>query len=310
MLPINTENTSEIQTKTQGITIKERLDTLKILGIHFHENLKTANKMKWNITLEKMQKHIQKLSSRILSVNGKTTLINTLILSKTSYLSNIFPLDIETITKINEKIFKYLWNNKISEPIARKTIHLNKKLGGLNLIESEAHKYAMRIKHLLSLKQKHKPPPWKCLATYWLSIDIHKYSKEYQFLMSNNRSKTLATEKPFYYHDLIKYIKNYNYDITKTRNETKTIYQKVIQEGSKHHTIAGETQWKNKITNINFQKIWKNTFTSYAPPPSKDLHYRLLHSPLNAAITCTNVQKTLIQTANIADSSKIIYTYS
>ena len=70
---------------------------------------------------------------------------------------------------------------------------------------------------------------------------------------------------------------NYNYDITKIRNETKTIYQKIIQEGSKHHTVAGETQWKNKITNINFQKIWKNTFTSNAPPPSKDLHYRLLH---------------------------------
>ena len=125
-----------------------------------------------------------------------------------------------------KKFLNIFGATKISEPIARKTIHLNKKLGGLNLIETETHNYAMRIKHLLSLKQKRKPPPWKCLATYWLSIDIHKYSKEYQFLMSNNRSTTLATEKPFYYNDLIQYIKNYNYDITKTRNETKTIYKK------------------------------------------------------------------------------------
>ena len=42
-------------------------------------------------------------------------------------------------SKINEKILKYLWNNKISKPIPRKTIHLNRNCDGLNLIESEAH---------------------------------------------------------------------------------------------------------------------------------------------------------------------------
>ena len=31
--------------------------------------------------------------------------------------------------------------------MGRKTIHLKQKLGELNLIESEAHNYAMRIKH-------------------------------------------------------------------------------------------------------------------------------------------------------------------
>ena len=98
-----------------------------------------------------MENHIRKLSSRILSLYGKTKIINTLILSKTSYLSNIFPIDAETTNKIHEKIFKYLWNNKSSELIARKTIFLKKQLGGLNLIESEAHNYAMRITHLLLL---------------------------------------------------------------------------------------------------------------------------------------------------------------
>ena len=78
-------------------------------------------------------------------------------------------------------MFKYFWKNKISEPIARKTIYLKKKLEGVNLIEPETHNYTIRIKHLLTLKQKHKPPPWKSLANYWLTIDIHNYSKEYHF---------------------------------------------------------------------------------------------------------------------------------
>ena len=60
-----------------------------------------------------MEKHINKLSPRILTLYGKTILINTLILSKASYLSNAFPVDAEIAHKINNKIFKYLWNNKV-----------------------------------------------------------------------------------------------------------------------------------------------------------------------------------------------------
>ena len=66
--------------------------------------------------------------------------------------------------------------------------------------------------------------------------------------MKNNRTKTISGRKLFYYHDIINYIKNHNKNITKTIEiETKTIYQKVMQEESKQHTIAGEIQWK-KIT--------------------------------------------------------------
>ena len=96
----------------------------------------------------------------------------------------------ETPFRIHQKISKYLWNNQKSEPITRKTTFFKKKLGGLNLIEPETHNFAMRIKHLLTLKQNHNLPPGKSLATYWLTIDIHNYSKEFQFLMNNNTTKT------------------------------------------------------------------------------------------------------------------------
>ena len=98
-----------------------------------------------------MEKHINKLPPRILSLYSKTILINTLRLSKASYLSNVFPMNTETAHKRNKKTFKYLWNNKATKPIARKTINLKQKLSELNLIEPEAHNYPMRIKHLLTL---------------------------------------------------------------------------------------------------------------------------------------------------------------
>ena len=55
-----------------------------------------------------MEHHINKLSPRILSLYGETILINALILSKTSYLSNLFPVDAKITHKIQNKVLKYL----------------------------------------------------------------------------------------------------------------------------------------------------------------------------------------------------------
>ena len=129
----------------------------------------------------------------------------------------------------------------------------------------------MRIKHLLTLNQKENPPSWKNLATYWLSIDIQNYSKEYKFLMNNNRIKNVTRNKPFYYKDMVNYIKNQNKNISKIKPQTKIIYQNIIQEGVKQHKIAGEIQWKNHMPNINFEKIWEKTYKSYGQAFIKDI---------------------------------------
>ena len=128
------------------------------------------------------------------------------------------------------------------------------------MIEPEAHNYSMRIKHLLTIKQK-LPPSWKNLVTCWLTIDIHNYSKEYKFLMENSRTKMLNGKNPYYYYnDIISYIKNHNENIPKLKPVTKIIYQKMIGEGIKQHTITGEIQWKKQIPNINLEKILKNIY--------------------------------------------------
>ena len=57
----------------------------------------------------------------------------------------------------------------------------------------------------------------------------------------------------------------------------KTIYHKIIQEGSTTYTITGKTQWKKLVPNIQFQNKCKNTYNSYRQPFQKELHYRLLH---------------------------------
>ena len=140
-----------------------------------------------------MENHISKITTRTLSLSGKAIIINTLILSKITFLSNVFPIPVpipeETLTEIHTILFNYLWQNKKPEPIARKTLFLPKKKGGLNIKETEAHNYSMRIKHLLTLKQKeHK---WMQLAIYWLAKEIYNYNRNYHHLKNNSILKAI-----------------------------------------------------------------------------------------------------------------------
>lgn len=67
------------------------------------------------------------MSTRQLSLYGKAILINALILAKTTFLSNVFPVLETIIKKIHKNIFQHQWQNKVSEPIARETLFLPKK---------------------------------------------------------------------------------------------------------------------------------------------------------------------------------------
>ena len=79
-MPINTDDTKQIQKITPPITIKEQFQTTKILGIYFKKNLKNISLTNWDNIIEKMEKHINILSPRTLSLYRKTILINTLML--------------------------------------------------------------------------------------------------------------------------------------------------------------------------------------------------------------------------------------
>ena len=92
ILPINTDQIQYLKQNVNNITILEQHKNIKILGIFFSENMKEMIETNWEHTLQKMENHIRKLTPRNLSLYGKTILINTLILAKTTFLSNILPI--------------------------------------------------------------------------------------------------------------------------------------------------------------------------------------------------------------------------
>ena len=67
----------------------------------------------------------------------------------------------------------------------------------------------MRIKSLLT--QRENQSPWMHIAIYWLGKDVYNYNKEFYHL-KNNIMKTNKMA-PFYYRDLVYYIKTQNQNI-------------------------------------------------------------------------------------------------
>ena len=96
----------DLDKKITNIKIK---GAIKILGIYFTDNLTITSTFNWNNCLQKIEKQIQQLSRRHLSLRGKAMLLNTLILSKVAFLSNVFPITNQIQQQLQSHIFKHLW---------------------------------------------------------------------------------------------------------------------------------------------------------------------------------------------------------
>ena len=165
-------------------------------------------------------------------------LLNTVILSKATFLSNIFPIPDQVLKQIETKILKHILQFSKKDPRARKTIFLPKTQGGVGQIEPKNHRAAMRIKHFLIIKEEHNQENWILLARYFLSTKLYKLHKDFRYFISNNTLKTDQPEISFYFEDIITFIKKH-YSILNTKKNSRIIYREIIKsEYNKYNIIA------------------------------------------------------------------------
>ena len=110
---------------------------------------------------------------------------------------------------------------------------------------------------------------------------------------------------PFYYRDLIHYIKTHNLNIPNLQNKTKIIYKSILEKGSENHNVFGEKKWKDEIQNLDFQKIWKNTYFSYTQPYAKDLLYKFLRYATKTNSYVFNISRDKTGLTSICDHCHI-----
>ena len=237
----------------QNVKINDSQEFVKILGIYFTKDLRTTGIYNWNICLTQIEKQTQQLSRRHLSLRGKAILLNSLILSKVTFLSKVFPIPATLQQKIESIIFKHIWQFHKTELIARKTLFFPKHHGGIGLIHTQHHSLAMRLKHFLKLKEKTNQETWIILTRYDLASILYRLHKNFKYMISNN---TIKTEKPdiyFCYEDIITYLRKQNAIFELPKNSQK-IYQQIIQNEYKRYIKIGQSHWNQ----YSPQTPWKD----------------------------------------------------
>ena len=91
------------------------------------------------------------------------------------------------------------------------------------------------------------------ISIYWLGKDIYNYHKDFHHLKRNNIIKTYKIP-PFYYRDLIYYIKTKNPSIPTLQNKTKIICKIILEKGSQITTYSGKENGKIKYQTLILTK--------------------------------------------------------
>ena len=227
MTPLANAKICNVDKKIQNIHINNPKNFVKILGIHFSNDLQKTITYNWELCQSLLEKQLQQLSRRHNSLRGKAILLNSLILSKVTFLSNIFPISNTVQTQIETNIFKYIWQFSKSEPTARKTLYLPKEVGGTGLIQPTHHSLAMRLKQFFKLKEQDNQESWILLTRYNLATILYRLHKGFRYMITNKYLKTKQPQITFYYNDILTYVKKHN-KILNFKNNSKIIHKQII----------------------------------------------------------------------------------
>ena len=262
---------------TNHITWSDHKTPFKILGINYHKDYNLTIRSTYTSLITKAKRKIQTLQARHLSLKGKAQLINTLITSIFGHASNVLPVPNYIQTSFENLIFPFLWSNRTPEPIARKTIYLPIKRGGLGLIHLQLQNRALLTKHLLAFTFKSETDFSSYGPNYWCRTRLALMHTRWAHMMRRPGPQNFLDEPPEPYKLALDIIKNLPPKIL-TSPTTKNIYQHLLQEHLKHHEIKGKTKWQTLIRQpLDWEKMIQLAYTSYNPPLDKDIYFKLLH---------------------------------
>ena len=103
------------------------------LGILFSDDYEIAVNSSWTNILCKIKNTLASFHNRRLTLHQKAVIVNTLVFSKTWYISHIYPLPVKYAKLISKEVFFYIWGKKC-EFIKRDTLTKSMLEGGLGMV--------------------------------------------------------------------------------------------------------------------------------------------------------------------------------
>lgn len=207
----------------------------KILGIKFKPACSVQDQYNLNFKepLRKIRQACQSWSNRNLSIKGKITVANSLLVSLLQYPCAVVPTPARVLNEYRKIITDFIWNRKHPK-IAYKTLILPIEQGGLKLIDLPTR---LKVTHLQWVKRILRFPDSH--AAVFLSHLLNATDLQSFFAAKRSDYLRCCQHHPFY-HDLLKTWNVFH------------VFQPEDEAG-----VRGESLWNNKwITNSGLMIHW------------------------------------------------------
>jgi len=237
-------------TKTEGMWLgcwKNNIQTpfgfcwpqepIKALGIFFPYNRIKANELNFAEKIRNLEKTLNSLKRRNLTLYGKINEVKMLGISKLIYSASILVIPEFFIKEVEKLIFNFIWDGKPSK-IKKSTIIGEKKHGGLKMIDFNIMNKAPKVAWIPRL-QTRSDVSWKIIP---------------ETALENYGGLSFLTYCNYNFNALqINYLPGFYSEILKHWQNTKQAFQ---NDTSRHNEII----WNNRNIKINskapFYKNW------------------------------------------------------
>ena len=150
--------------------IKWSTEPFKTLGIWFANDSEKMISLNTDAKLEVINSIINAWLPRKLTLKGKITVINSLMLPHILQLASVIPLSNSYLTKLDTNLFNFLWGNN-KHLVSKSSLLLPIELGGLKMISS---RYVYNSAHIMFIKRfcNNIKANWKAVAEFLMGLKI------------------------------------------------------------------------------------------------------------------------------------------
>lgn len=245
-----------------GVDVKNTKE-MKIYGINFHSDPRKVDEQMWQKLLEKTRKKVEHIYYKSASLFGRVVLINTLIIPKFLYQTEIYDPPAHIFKTLNGILRNFIFQGMPGR-VKQNTIVQHKLKGGLGLQDL---KLKVKTQRMVFIKNIISKPERYPLAYYFLALTLKKQ------IPFHNFTPHFIGPLPKYHRNLKETYKGYESQMNQMTS--KEIYKRLLE---KIHTKYMDIQWSKIFLTLDHDQTFLNIHKNYNTPKIKEIAYRLVYN--------------------------------
>jgi hypothetical protein len=143
------------------------------LGVHIMNDLEEMTRINIEAKIQKIEDILKLWNLRKLTLVGKVTIVNTLIVPQMLYLGSVIHIPKQYISKYDQIITSFVWDNKPPK-VKYKAMINSISNGGLCLQDIESKLQSLKLKWITKMLQSTYTSPWKSYLNTKFRMNINQ----------------------------------------------------------------------------------------------------------------------------------------